>query len=144
MSEPKKVLLVHPYLAPPGGGEGLAAYVLQADNFTLYQVSPWLTWLLERQPAHLRVLRDCVLEVFVKRLAQRQSFDLYFSAFNELTKMDAVLRDPGLQMDLYRQALRQQELFTAESFVREMQESVRQFMQAPASPLDVSSAVSPG
>jgi hypothetical protein len=30
MFERKKVLLAHSYLAPPGGGEGLAAYVLQA------------------------------------------------------------------------------------------------------------------
>jgi len=25
-----KVLVAHPYMAPPGGGEGLVAYVLQA------------------------------------------------------------------------------------------------------------------
>ncbi len=40
---------------------------------------------------------------------------LYASVEEAVTKMDAVLRDPGLQMDLYHQALRQRELFTTEA-----------------------------
>jgi hypothetical protein len=80
MFERKKVLLAHPYMASLGGSAGLAAYVLQAlqgeydvsiacyqppayetlnryfgtdlqaENFTLYQVPKWLTWVLEHQP----------------------------------------------------------------------------------------------
>src|SRR5262245_6153193 len=108
MSERKRVLLAHPYMAPPGGGAGLAAYVLQAlqgeydisiacyrppvyetlnryfgtalhaEHFTLYQVPPWLTRLLEHQPTPQALLKSCILEAFVKRLAKWQHFDLYF------------------------------------------------------------------
>jgi glycosyltransferase involved in cell wall biosynthesis len=115
MFERKKVLLAHPYITPPGGGEGLAAYVLQAlqgeydvsiacyqppayetlnryfgtdlqaENFTLYQVPKWLTWVLEHQPTPQALLRSCVLEAFIKRLAKRHHFDIYFSAINELS-----------------------------------------------------------
>src|SRR5262245_46559617 len=109
MSKRKKVLVAHPYLAPPGGGQGLAAYVLQAlqgeydisiacyrppayaalnryfgtalraENFTLYQVPQWLTCWLESQPTPQALLKTSVLEAFVKRLAKRQRFDIYFS-----------------------------------------------------------------
>ena len=115
MVEHKKVLLAHPDIAPPGGVQGLAAYVLQAlqgeydisiacyrppayntlnryfgtalqaENFTLYQVPNWMTWLLEHQPTPQALLKSCVLEAFIKRLARRQHFDIYFSTINELS-----------------------------------------------------------
>jgi hypothetical protein len=97
----KKVLIAHPYLAPPGGGQGLTAYVLQAlqeeydvslacyrppdfaalnryfgtalraETFTLYQVPKWIAGLLEHQPTPQALLQVCMLEAFVKRLRQR-------------------------------------------------------------------------
>jgi hypothetical protein len=115
MCERKQVLLAHPYIAPPGGGAGVAAYVLQAlqgkydvsiacyrppayesvnryfgtdlhaEHFTLYQVPKWLTWVLEHQPTPQALLRSGVLEAFIKRLAKRHHFDIYFSAMNEFS-----------------------------------------------------------
>jgi glycosyltransferase involved in cell wall biosynthesis len=102
-------------MAPPGGGAGLSAYVLQAlqaeyqvsiacmqppayeqlnfyfgtslqaDGFVHYQVPQWLQRLVACLPTPQALLRLNVLERFVKHLAQRHSFDVYFSTDNELS-----------------------------------------------------------
>ena len=68
----------------------------------------------------------------------------YSSIKEAVSKIDAVLRNPGIQAELYHHALRQRELFTTERFVREIRESVRQFVHTPANASDISSPVSPG
>jgi glycosyltransferase involved in cell wall biosynthesis len=68
---------------------------------------------------------------------------IYASVEEAVTKMDAVLRNPGWQTELYHCALLQGELFTTERFVRQIQESVRQFIHTSANASDIASPVSP-
>lgn len=108
----KSVLFIQPSLQPPGGGNGLAAWMLQAlqrdyrvtvftwrpfdvrglDAFwgtslasadiEARAVPPWIRWLVERLPLPLSLLKSSIL----LRLAQRlmPDFDLVVSANNEV------------------------------------------------------------
>lgn len=115
MSKKKRVLVVDPYIAPPWGGEGLAACVLDAlqdiydvsiacrqppayealnrffgtrlkpTNFTHYPLPEKLTRVLHRLPTPSGLLWMSVLERWAQQVARRESFDVCFSTCNECT-----------------------------------------------------------
>ena len=108
-----RILIAHPYIAPPGGGDGLAAWAiqalresydvsiasfclpdydglnhyfgtsLQADDFTHHVVPLWVEKCLDQLPTPQGMLRYSVLERYVARLSQRHHFDGFLSTSNE-------------------------------------------------------------
>jgi glycosyltransferase involved in cell wall biosynthesis len=108
-------------MAPPGGGDGLAAYVLQAlddyeisiacfkppayaelnrffdtnltsESYQHYLVPRAVALLLDALPTPHDLLRYSVLERYVRRLAKRRRFDLYIATSNEFA-----FPKPGIQ-----------------------------------------------
>jgi glycosyltransferase involved in cell wall biosynthesis len=116
----KTVLLIQPSLDPPGGGNGLAAWIIQAlraeydltllswtpvdveatnryfgtslgdSDFSVLLPFPALRWLLDRMPVPLTLLK---MQLLVRRARLiRRGYDLLISASNE-----ADLGCPGIQ-----------------------------------------------
>src|SRR3990172_8499212 len=107
----KKVLLVQPSLQPPGGANGVAAWIiealkqehavsvltwtpvepapinryygtsLRASEFTAYGVHPVVRWLMDRVPGAIGKLKSSLLWRACKRI--KDDYDVIITANNE-------------------------------------------------------------
>lgn len=118
----QRILVAHPLLSPPGGGSGLAAWVLQTlgedydvhlaclsepdfsglnvyfgtslarHDFTLHIYPESRLKLLNSLPVPGGNLLYAILERYVRQISAKQQWDLYFSTSNEFA-----FPEPGLQ-----------------------------------------------
>jgi glycosyltransferase involved in cell wall biosynthesis len=107
----KKVLLVQPSLQPPGGANGVAAWIIEAlkgehavsvltwtpidvasinrfygtslgaPEFTVYGVHPIVRWLIDRVPGPIGKLKTSILLLMCKRI--KDDYDVIITANNE-------------------------------------------------------------
>lgn len=110
----KRVLVVHPYLRPHGGGQTVAAWALQAlksvcelslftcapidfeginrffgtdlhpGDFKIYLAPRSSIAILEKLPVPAELLRNAMVQRWVKELDRREPFDVVLSTHNEM------------------------------------------------------------